>query len=226
MAKVIEYIDRWKEYHSSRVAPPIGGWPPVASPFWRTFRDDLIRAQASEVTANAASDANAATPAKAQADTVRAFRDALALVVDTKGQTGGMTRDEAHAASQALSRDQYGDPMPCEACGGEGLAYYVRSDLEPIRLKTAGGLWREVQDLPMCCPGCPMGRWMAAHSRRPDAKSVLDDDEAKKRKPRITRRDVALGGDDDATTPTTGNASAFKAGLATELTPARAGVPF
>jgi hypothetical protein len=218
MAKVIEYIDRWKEYHSSRVAPPIGGWPPVASPFWRTFRDDLIRAQASEVTANAASDANAATPAKAQADTVRAFRDALALVVDTKGQTGGMTRDEAHAASQGLCRDsKHGDPLPCDTCGGEGLAYYVRSDRLPFEIRTVGGLRREVPHMAFCCPDCPMGRWMASRSKIPDAERYRD---------HITRRDVALGGDDDATTPTHGNASAFKAGLARELTPARAGVPF
>jgi hypothetical protein len=217
MAKVIEYIDRWKEYHSSRVAPPIGGWPPVASPFWRTFRDDLIKAQASEVTANAASDANAATPAKAQADTVRAFRDALALVVDTKGQTGGMTRDEAHAASQGLCRDsKHGDPLPCDTCGGEGLAYYVRSDRLPFEIRTVGGLRREVPHMAFCCPDCPMGRWMASRSKIPDAERYRDS---------ITRRDVALG-DDDATTPTNGNASAFKTQLARELTPARAGVPF
>jgi hypothetical protein len=218
MAKVIEYIDRWKEYHSSRVAPPIGGWPPVASPFWRTFRDDLIRAQASEVTANAASDANAATPAKAQADTVRAFRDALALVVDTKGQTGGMTRDEAHAASQGLCRDsKHGDPLPCDTCGGEGLAYYVRSDRLPFEIRTVGGLRREVPHMAFCCPDCPMGRWMASRSKIPDAERYRDS---------ITRRDVALGGDDDATTPTHGNAQAFKSQLARELAPVRAGVPF
>lgn len=218
MAKVIEYIDRWKEYHSSRVAPPIGGWPPVASPFWRTFRDDLIKAQASEVTANAASDANAATPAKAQADTVRAFRDALALVVDTKGQTGGMTRDEAHAASQGLCRDsKHGDPLPCDTCGGEGLAYYVRSDRLPFEIRTVGGLRREVPHMAFCCPDCPMGRWMASRSKIPDAERYRDS---------ITRRDVALGGDDDATTPTNGNATAFKTQLARELTPSRAGVPF
>jgi hypothetical protein len=218
MAKVIEYIDRWKEYHSSRVAPPIGGWPPVASPFWRTFRDDLIKAQASEVTANAASDANAATPAKAQADTVRAFRDALALVVDTKGQTGGMTRDEAHAASQGLCRDsKHGDPLPCDTCGGEGLAYYVRADRLPFEIRTVGGLRREVPHMAFCCPDCPMGRWMASRSKIPDAERYRD---------HITRRDVALGGDDDATTPTHGNAQAFKTQLARELTPARAGVPF
>jgi hypothetical protein len=218
MAKVIEYIDRWKEYHSSRVAPPIGGWPPVASPFWRTFRDDLIKANASETTANAASDANAATPAKAQADTVRAFRDALALVVDTKGQTGGMTRDEAHAASQGLCRDsKHGDPLPCDTCGGEGLAYYVRSDRLPFEIRTVGGLRREVPHMAFCCPDCPMGRWMASRSKLPDAERYRDS---------ITRRDVALGGDDDATTTTHGNAQAFKAQLARELTPARAGVPF
>jgi hypothetical protein len=164
MAKVIEYIDRWKEYHSSRVAPPIGGWPPVASPFWRTFRDDLIRAQASEVTANAASDANAATPAKAQADTVRAFRDALALVVDTKGQTGGMTRDEAHAASQGLCRDsKHGDPLPCDTCGGEGLAYYVRADRLPFEIRTVAGsgeksrTWRSVAPTARWGGGWPRG---------------------------------------------------------------------
>lgn len=218
MAKVIEYIDRWKEYHSSRVAPPIGGWPPVASPFWRTFRDDLIKAQASKVTANAASDANAATPAKAQADTVRAFRDALALVVDTKGQTGGMTRDEAHAASQGLCRDsKHGDPLPCDTCGGEGLAYYVRADRLPFEIRTVGGLRREVPHMALCCPDCPMGRWMASRSKIPDAERYRDS---------ITRRDVALGGDDDATTPTHGNAQAFKTQLARELAPARAGVPF
>jgi hypothetical protein len=218
MAKVIEYIDRWKEYHSSRVAPPIGGWPPVASPFWRTFRDDLIKANASEMTANAASDANAESPAKAQADTVRAFRDALAVVMVSKGQSGGMTRDEAHAASQGLCRDsKHGDPLPCDTCGGEGLAYYVRSDRLPFEIRTVGGLRREVPHMAFCCPDCPMGRWMASRSKIPDAERYRD---------HITRRDVALGGDDDATTPTHGNAEAFKTQLARDLTPARAGVPF
>jgi hypothetical protein len=213
---VMNYIADWKDQVRESVALHFGSWPDEQSSLWNPMFDALKKC--GRDTAWKVIDLMAAAPPKTVADATTALPGLIARSLDVKSQTGGMTRDEAHAASQGLCRDsKHGDPLPCDTCGGEGLAYYVRSDRLPFEIRTVGGLRREVPHMAFCCPDCPMGRWMASRSKIPDAERYRD---------HITRRDVALGGDDDATTPTHGNAEAFKTQLARELAPARAGVPF
>jgi hypothetical protein len=213
---VMNYIADWKKKVRGSVALSFGSWPDDKSDIWNPIFDSLKPLGKSAAWQLA--ERMAADPPKTVADATRALPSLVKQVQEALTVTGGMTRDEAHAASQGLCRDsKHGDPLPCDTCGGEGLAYYVRADRLPFEIRTVGGLRREVPHMAFCCPDCPMGRWMASRSKIPDAERYRDS---------ITRRDVALGGDDDATTPTHGNAEAFKTQLARELAPARAGVPF
>jgi hypothetical protein len=183
----MNYIADWKKKVRGSVALSFGSWPDDKSDIWNPIFDSLKPLGKSAAWQLA--ERMAADPPKTVADATRALPSLVKQVQEALTVTGGMTRDEAHAASQGLCRDsKHGDPLPCDTCGGEGLAYYVRADRLPFEIRTVGGLRREVPHMAFCCPDCPMGRWMASRSKIPDAERYRDQHHPARRRPRRRRR--------------------------------------
>jgi hypothetical protein len=165
MAKVIDYIDRWKFDVVGTVALRFGRWPETRSDEWRPIFRALCDANASEDLADRVRDRLADNPPANFADAISAVKAAI----QAEQQSGTVVgdREQAHAASMRFGYDpETGLPAPCPDCGANGLTYYRNRDGSPFAVQTAGGLARVVDDLVLTCR-CPLGRWMAAQPKCP-----------------------------------------------------------